>query len=317
MEKIYDTLSTRNAFGNAVLTCMRKDPELVAIAPDTGKSMGFDDAAAAFPTRVFNVGIAEQNMVNMAAGIASTGRKAIIGTYSPFLTLRALEQVRTFICYPNLPIVMGGAMAGLAGGIEGPTHQSVEDIAVMRSLPNMQVVVPADAHAAYELTCQAEKTNLPVYIRLGRYLMPKVYSENESFVFGKAKRLRQGSDVTILCCGTMVYRSLQAAEQLESKGISVSVLDVHTIKPLDTEAVLTAALTTGALVTAEEHSVLGGFGAAIAEYLSSIFPVPIIRVGIADTFAESADQETLMDAYGLNVQRIVEAALEAVALKRR
>ena len=317
MEKIYDTLSTRNAFGHAVLTCMQNDPNMIAIAPDTGKSMGFDEAAAAFPARVFNVGIAEQNMVNMAAGIAATGDKAIIGTYAPFLTLRALEQVRTFICYPNLPVVMGGAMAGLSGGIEGPTHQSVEDIAIMRSLPNMQVVVPADAHSTYELTCQAEKTNLPVYVRLGRYLMPKVYNENESFVFGKAKRLRQGSDVSILCCGTMVFRSLQAAEELESVGIHVSVVDIHTIKPLDAETVLSAALTTGAIVTAEEHSVFGGLGAAVAEFLSEVFPVPIIRVGIEDTFAESADQETLMDAYGLSVQRIVQAALKAMALKRR
>ncbi len=317
MDKVYDTLATRTAFGQAVLACMQSDPQLVAIAPDTSSSMGFDEATLEFPDRVFNIGIAEQNMVNMAAGIASTGRKAIIGTYAPFLTLRALEQVRTFLCYPNLPVVMGGAMAGLAGGIEGPTHQGCEDIAVMRCLPNMRVISPADAQATFALTCQAVQENGPAYIRLGRYRLPKVYGSQDRFTLGQAKPLRQGKDVTILCCGSMVFRSLQAAEKLADTGISAAVLDMHTIKPLDREAVLNAALATGALVTAEEHSATGGLGGAVAELLSAERPTPLVRVGVADTFAESADQETLMDAYGLNVQDIVRAAAKAVGMKGR
>lgn len=317
MQKSYDVLTTREAFGQAALACMQSDPEMIAIAPDTGKSMGFDEAAKVFPDRVFNVGIAEQNMVDMAAGVASTGRRAIIGTYAPFLTLRALEQIRTFLCYPNLPVTLGGAMAGLSGGIEGPTHQACEDIAVMRSLPNMRVVVPADAQAAFALTRLAAQENGPAYLRLGRYSMPRVYEAEERFVLGRAKTLRRGADVAILCCGSMVFRSLEAAERLADMGVDALVMDVHTVKPLDVDAVMNAALATGAVVTAEEHRADGGLGGAVAELLSEAHPTVTVRVGVADTFAESADQETLMDAYGLGVEDIVRAATRAIQLKGR
>ncbi len=317
MERIADTLSTREAFGQAALALMEQDPALIAIAPDTGKSMGFDAAAARFPERVFNIGIAEQNMVDMAAGAACTGHRAIIGTYAPFLTLRCLEQIRTFVCYPQLPVVMGGAMAGLSGGIEGPTHQALEDIAVMRTLPHMQVIVPADAHAAFALTCQAYGTAQPAYIRLGRYPLPRVYAAEERFTVGRAKRLREGADVAILCCGSMVLRCLEAAQQLHEMGIGARVVDMHTIKPLDEDEVLRAARETRAVVTAEEHSVIGGLGAAVAELLSERLPTPVIRLGVKDAFAESAAQEALMDAYGLAVRDVIHAARRAVECKRR
>ncbi|MBE6969136.1 MAG: transketolase family protein [Ruminococcaceae bacterium] len=315
MDRVYDKISDREAFGLAVQHSMRLYPEVVALAADTGKSMGFAAAGEEFPDRVFNVGIAEQNMVNMAAGLASVGKQVFIGTYSTFLTLRALEQIRTFVCYPGLPVKMAGALAGLSGGIEGTTHQSVEDIAVMRALPGMNVIVPADASAAYAATRAVALENVPVYIRLGRYAMPSVYGEDYVFNFGKARVLRDGTDVTIICCGTMVWRSLAAAEMLEDQRISVRVLDMATIKPLDEEAVLCAAMETGAIVTAEEHSVIGGLGGAVAELLAEKRPTPVVRVGLRDCFAESAAQETLMDHYGLRVEDVVAAAKNVIERK--
>ncbi len=311
----YDVISTRDAFGRAVLDVMRADPTAVALAADTGKSMGFDGAAKEFPNRVFNTGIAEQNMVNMAAGLAAVGKRVFIGTYAPFLTLRAAEQIRTFLCYPNLPVKMAGAMGGLSGGIEGVTHQGIEDIAVMRALPNMSVVVPADAVAAYKITVAVAQLDSPVYIRLGRYVMPSVFGDDYRFEFGKANLLADGSDLTLICCGCMVERCLRANEKLRGMGINARVLEMPTIKPLDTEAVARAAAETGAIVTAEEHSVIGGLGSAVTEAVAELCPVPVERVGVNDRFAESAGQEELMDAYGLSVDDVIGKALKAKGRK--
>jgi transketolase len=247
--------------------------------------------------------------------MASAGLIPLACTYATFATLRACEQIRSFICYGRLNVKVICSHGGLEVGWDGPTHQGIEDIAIMRSLPNMTVVVPADATALPHLLRQAVAFDGPVYFRMGRNPVPVIYEPSQQFSLSEAVLLRQGQDVTLIACGVMVASALAAAEALGARGIDARVLDMHTVKPLDREATVQAARETGALVTAEDHTIIGGLGAAVAECVSELRPVPVQRVGIADTFCRSGDPAVLFPEYGLDVAEIVRAAERAVDLK--
>lgn len=308
--------STREAFGQAILELARERDDIVCAAADTSKSMGFGPIMKEFPHRVFDVGIAEQNMMMVASGLASTGKTVFAASYAVFTCMRALEEVRTFIAYPKLNVKIGGGMAGLSGAEEGVTHQGIEDVAIMRAIPNMAVFVPADAVATREVVRAAVKWDGPAYIRLGRAPSPVFFGDGYRFEIGKANLLYAGgTDATIIVMGVLVGRALEAAQALARDNVNVRVLEMPSVKPLDTDAVVRAARETGAIVTFEEHTIMGGLGSAVAEVLVESNPVPMQRLGIMDTFGESAPQDDLLDAYGLTAQRVVQAVKDVVTRK--
>lgn len=306
--------TTRDAYGAAVHELAKKDELVIGIGADTVYNIGMRGFEAEFPERVINCGIAEQDMMCIASGMAATGFKVWGGSYGPFVAMRGLEQYRTFICYPHLNVVMTGGMAGLSAGNEGVTHQSTEDIAIMRSLPNNIVLAPADIVSTTAMVNAIYEHGGPAYIRTGKVPFVKVF-EKYDFEIGKAKILEDGTDLTIICAGTTISRSLQAKDILAEEGISVRILDMSCIKPLDEAAVVSAAKETGAIVTVEEGTIMGGLGAAVAEVLSEQCPTVMKRVGVADVFAESGDHDALMDKYGLAIDDIV-AACKDVLLKK-
>jgi len=311
-----DKLSTRDAFGQALLRVADASPNVLAFAADTAKSMGLGPMAAKYPDRVFDVGIAETNMMTAAAGAASVGNLVFAATYSVFSSMRTAEEVRTFIAYPNLNVKVVGGMGGLAGTYEGVTHQATEDVGMMRCIPNLAVVVPADADSTEVITEKLAEYAGPVYLRLGRYAVPKVFGMDYEFVLGKANVVKgAGTDATVICNGVMVHRALLAEKVLAEKGYSVRVVEMATVKPIDAEAIIESAKLTGAIVTAEEHNVIGGLGAAVAEVVTTHCPVPMRMVGINDMFAESGHHEELLDKYGLSVQDIVKNVLEVISMK--
>lgn len=310
-------VATREAYGQALAELGRQHPDVVVLDADLSKSTKTSDFAKVYPERFFNIGIAEQNMMGIAAGMATCGKVVFASSFAVFAAGRAFEIVRNSICYPGLNVKIGASHAGITVGEDGGSHQAVEDIAIMRALPNMKVVVPADGPSTCALVREAYKTPGPVYIRLGRAKAEDVYGEGVSLKLGQAQTLREGSDLTIVACGLMVGEALKAAQELEKEGIRAMVMDMHTIKPLDTEALLKAARETGALVTAEEHSVIGGLGGAVAEYLGSHFPVPVLRVGIDDRFGQSGQPKELLEHYGCTFSHIVAAARRAVQIKSR
>jgi transketolase len=311
-----DQYSNRVAFGNAVCRVMGRDENVVALAGDTGKSMGFGPAEKAYPRRALNVGIAEQNMINMAAGLASLGYLVFATSHAPFATMRVLEQIRTFLCYPKLNVKIAGGIGGLSAGEEGATHQGFEDAGLMRILPNMTVLVPADCASTEVITEELAKHNGPAYLKLGKNAFPKIFDADYQFELGKANYLREGADVTIICNGIMVHRTLMAAEQLANEGIQARILEMPCIKPLDVEAVVKCASDTGAIVTAEDHTIIGGLGSAVAETLSGTYPTPVVRVGLQDVFAQSGAYDVLLDHYGMAVADLVEAAKQAMRMKQ-
>jgi transketolase len=313
-----DEYPNREAFGRALHRIMERNENVVAMAADTCKWMGLSLAMQAFPNRVLNVGIAEQNMINMAAGMALLGNLVFAGTYGPFVTLRVMEQIRTFICYPNLNVKIVGGLSGLSNGMEGVTHQGLEDVALMRILPNMTVIVPADSCSTEVITEEIAKHKGPTYIRWGHNsLLPKVFDTNYQFVLGKANFLREGTDLTIICNGTMVGRALLATDELSNEGISARVLEMPCVKPIDTEAIVKCASDTGAIVTAEEHTIIGGLGSAVAEVLCEVFPTPLVRVGINDVFTDSGEQNFLMDKFGMAIEDLINAAKTAIQMKKK
>jgi transketolase len=311
-----DEYTNRIAFGKAVYRVMERDENVIAMAGDTGKSMGLGPAEKAFPNRALNVGIAEQNMINMAAGMASLGYQVFATSHAPFVTLRVMEQIRTFVCYPKLNVKIAGGIAGLSAGEEGATHQGFEDVGLMRILPNMTVVVPADSASTEVIVEEMAKHQGPAYIKLGKNVLPKVFDTNYQFVFGKANYLREGADVTIICNGIMVSRSLLAAEKLANEGIQARVLEMPCVKPFDIEAVVKSASDTGAIVSAEDHTVIGGLGSAVAEALSETLPTPVVRVGLRDVFTQSGAHDVLLDYYGMAVEDLVNAVQKAIKIKK-
>lgn len=313
---IMDEISTRDAFGNAILKLAEEDENVIAVAADTAKSMGLAPMMKKYPERVINVGIAEQNMMTVAAGAASVGNLVFATSYSVFTCMRALEEARTFIAYPDLNVKIGGGMAGLSGSFEGVTHQSLEDVAIMRSIPNMIVVVPADAASTEVITEEVGRYYGPAYIRLGRYQVPQVFDKDYKFELGKANILKdKGTDAAIICNGVMVSRAIEAEKILASKGYDVKLIEMPCVKPIDKECIVNAAKETGALVTVEEHTVIGGLGSAVAEVVVENCPVRMSMVGIKDIFTESGSHEKLLDRYGLSVQDIVSAVEELVKSK--
>ena len=308
--------TTRDAYGAAVFELAKKDPLVIGIGADTTGNIGYKPFAAAMPDRVINVGIAEQDMMAIAAGMATTGYKMYGGSFGPFITMRALEQYRTFIAYPHLKVVMTGGMGGLSASNEGVTHQCTEDLAIMRSIPNNVVLCPADTASLTAMVNEvyANYEGGPVYIRSGKFAYLHVFDEYE-FKLGKAKILEDGTDLTLVCAGTTITRCLQVKDLLAEEGISARVLDCSCVKPLDEEAVIAAAKETGAVVTVEEGTVVGGLGSAVASVLVENCPVPMKLCGVPDCFAESGDHEPLMDKYGLSLETILAAAKETVARK--
>ena len=310
-----DIKLTRDAYGQTLIELGKEDGNIIVCDADIGKSTKTCLFGKAFPDRYINAGIAEQNMMNMAVGLASTGKTVFASTYSVFASMRACEQVRTFACYPNIPVKIVATHGGLTPGNDGPTHQAVEDMGIMRSIPNMCVLMPADYNATRALIRQTLKWETPVFVRLTRDGLPCIYDENETFEIGKGKIIRVGRDVSIIANGDMVYHALKAAEELTGKGLDARVVDMHTIKPIDTELILDCCRKTGAIVTVEDHNIYNGLGSAVAEIIAEQELVPLQRVGIKDTFAESGPYPELLEKYGLSVDNIVKAA-EAVIEKR-
>ncbi len=300
MSVIYDEINTRQAFGIALAEYAKDDHRVFAIGADTTKSMGFQELAKLQPDRVINNGIAEQNMMLLGAGLAACGAKVFVGTYAPFASMRMLEQVRTFCAYPNLDVKIISGLGGLSGAIEGVTHQGIEDLSLMRCIPNMVVVCPADANATRVITREIAKYQGPVYLRIGRTPVPRVFDSSYQFRIGKANVLKEeGRDATLICNGAAVYRALEAEKLLTQKGYSVRVVEMPCVKPLDVQAVLDSAKKTRALVTVEENNVLGGLGGAVSEALAENDPTPVYRIGIEDQYTESGSHEELMDKYHL------------------
>jgi transketolase len=308
-----DNISPRESFGNKLLQIAEADPNVIAIGADTIKSMCMGLMEKTFSNRVINVGIAEQNMMSVAAGLAAAGMQVFAASYAPFTCMRACEQVRTFIAYPNLNVKIVGGKGGLSGDVEGVTHQGLEDIGIMRSIANMKIVVPADAASTAVITAAIAKESGPVYLRLGAGPVRKVFDENYQFEMGKANVLYDdGNDVAVICNGVMVAQVLEARQILMEKGYKLKVIEMPCVKPLDAETVIQSAQKTKAVVTVEDHQIIGGLGSAVAETLSEDCPVRLKRMGIADVFAESGTHDDLLDKYGLSVGNIVNTVVSMV-----
>ena len=307
--------ATREAYGEALRELGGQNENIVVLDADLSGSTKTAMFKKEYPTRFFNAGIAEQNMIGTAAGLAAAGKTAFASTFAVFATGRAFEQIRNSVCYPKLNVKVAATHAGLTVGEDGATHQAIEDVAIMRALPNMTVLVPADAAEAKAVVRWAAEYNGPVYIRLGRSGVPDVFDETYEFKFGKAVTLKEGKDVTLIGMGIMTSAALEAAEMLAEEGISATVLNMPTIKPIDEDAIVAAANATGAIVTCEEHNIIGGLGSAVAEVLAEKASARLVRVGVKDTFGESGKPADLLKKYGLAAADIVAAAKQAIANK--
>ncbi|UCC65006.1 MAG: transketolase family protein [Anaerolineae bacterium] len=329
-EPFGEPVSMRKAYGRVLVELGRARDDVVVLSADVSNSDHSYMFEEVFPQRFFNVGIAEQALVDVAVGLANGGKVPVANTFAFLFATRALEQVRTHLCYGQANVKLAGAYAGLSDSFDGPTHHAVTDLAIMRSLPHMTIVVPADPVGLNKLLPQIAAWEGPIFFRLCRNEVPVIFGDAYEPEIGKGIVLREGADVTIVGCGVMVARCLEAASRLEAGGasptlphphtpqrIQARVVEMHTLKPLDRELVARCATETGALVTVEEHSVIGGLGGAVAEALAESEPVPMERVGVADTFAESGPYSELMDKYGLGVEDIVAAAKRVVARKAR
>ncbi|MES2391588.1 MAG: transketolase C-terminal domain-containing protein [Acidobacteriota bacterium] len=305
----------RKAYGEALVELGRNRSDVVVLSADVSNSDFSFMFEAAFPERFFNVGIAEPALVDTAVGLANGGYVPIANTFAFLFATRALEMVRTHLCYGGANVKLAGAYAGLSDSFDGPTHHAITDIAILRSLPNMTIVVPADPRAVALLLPQVAAWDGPVYFRLCRNEVPQIFSESYRPEIGMGIVLMEGRDVTIIACGVMLAPSIEAARSLNREGISARVVEMHTIKPLDEALVERCARETGAIITAEEHSILGGLGGAVAECLTQTYPVPLERVGLADTFAESGPYSDLLEKYGLSISGIVDAAHRALERK--
>lgn len=303
------TFDCRVAFGEELCALARADPRIVAVCNDSIGSSNLAAFAKEFPDRLVNVGIAEQDMVGVAAGLANGGFVPFVSCAAPFLTGRALEQIKADVAYSDYPVVLCGQSPGMSYGELGPTHHSIEDVAWMRALPNMTVIFPADPAETRAAIRWAATAGKPVYLRIGRFKVPAVSPEGRAFEVGKAVELRGGGDVTLVATGTMVCRALAAAELLAARGHQARVLDLHTLKPLDAEALVRAARETGKVVTVEEAYVEGGVGSAVAALLAQRCPVPMRILGVTD-FAPTGDTGFLLDHFGLDAAGIARAALE-------
>lgn len=310
-------IATREAYGKALVKLSNLNENVVVLDADLSKSTKTAEFKAVAPERFINMGIAESNMMGVAAGLSTCGKIPFASTFAMFAAGRAFEQIRNSICYPKLNVKICATHAGLTVGEDGATHQSVEDISLMRSIPNMTVINPADAVETEAAILAIANYNGPCYVRLGRLAVSVINDEaNYKFEIGKGITLAEGKDVTIVATGMMVELALEAKDLLAKEGINATVINIHTIKPIDTELLVNAAKETGAIVTAEEHSVIGGLGSAVSEVVTERYPVPVLKVGINDTFGESGKPNELLQAYGLTTENIVKRAKEAISLKK-
>ena len=317
MKKYTDTgkKDTRSGFGVGLLKAGQADKRVVAMTADLKGSLKMDAFAAEFPERFIQCGIAEANMVGAAAGLAITGKIPFIGSFAEFVTGRVYDQIRQELAYGNTNVKIASSHAGITLGEDGATHQTMEDIALMRALPGMVVLNPCDYNQTLQATLAAARYEGPVYLRFGRPAVPNFTDPDQPFEIGKAQVMNEGTDVTLIACGHTVWESLQAAEALEAQGISAEVLNFASIKPLDQETLIASARKTGAVVVAEEHNMAGGLGEAVAAVLARECPTPVVFVNGEDKFGQSGTPSALMAAYGLDAPHIAEAAKKAVGKK--
>lgn len=313
-----EVIATRQAYGNALVKFGDSDPDLIVMDADLAAATMTNGFAKAHPEKFFDMGIAEADMMGVAAGLATCGKKPFANSFAMFSAGRAYEQVRNSIAYPGLNVKVVGSHGGLSVGEDGATHQCIEDFALMRAIPGMMVLCPCDGN---EMTAAVEALinyDGPAYMRLGRLAVETVTDSipNYKFELGKGTLLQDGNDVTIIAVGMMVQKALKAAELLKAEGISARIIDMHTIKPLDKEMVLKAAKETGAIVTSEEHNIIGGLGGAVSEYLSEVCPVPVVKHGVNDEFGRSGKAPAVMDAYGLTPEVMAQKAKLAISLKK-
>jgi transketolase len=308
-------IATRDAYGKALVKLGRTNADIVVLDADLSKSTKTVEFAKEFPDRFFNMGIAEANMIGTAAGLATCGKIPFTSTFAVFATGRVFDQVRMSVCYPRTNVKIGATHGGISVGEDGASHQSAEDISLMRSLPNMTVIVPADGVETEKAVFAAVEYNGPVYLRMGRLKVPVIFDEKYNFEIGKGVILSEGSDVSIIACGLMVHESIEAARELLKKGIKARVVNMPTIKPIDEDLIIRCARETKAIVTAEEHSIIGGLGSAVAEMLGEKYPVPLKRVGLNDKFGESGSPKELFEKYGLSAKYIIKSTEEIIKRK--
>jgi transketolase len=309
-------IATREAYGNA-LAEFGEDSRIIVLDADLSKSTKTDTFKKKYPERFINMGIAEGNMMSTAAGIATCGKVVFASTFAMFAAGRAFEQVRNSVCYPNLNVKVGATHAGISVGEDGASHQCIEDLALMRAIPNMVVISPSDATQTRAAVKAAIEHDGPVYLRLGRLNVPVIYDEaNFKFELGKGVTISEGTDVTIIASGLLVHAAIEAVAILSNEGIKARLVDIHTIKPIDKDIIIKAAKETGAIVTAEEHNVIGGLGSAVAEVLVQNYPTPLKMVGVEDKFGKSGKPEKLLEMYGLTAQNIVSKVKEVMLMKK-
>lgn len=310
-------VATREAYGKALVQLAKTNKNVVVLDADLSKSTKTADFKEVCPERFFNMGIAEANMMGVAAGLSTCGKIPFVSTFAMFAAGRAFEQIRNSLCYPRLNVKVCATHAGLTVGEDGASHQAIEDLALMRSIPNMTVICPADdveTEAAIKAIAEFEG---PCYVRLGRLPVSTINdAKTYEFKLGKGVTLKEGNDVTIIATGIMVQTALEASDILANEGINARVINIHTLKPLDTELLVNAAKETNAIVTVEEHSIIGGLGSAVSEALGEEYPVPVLKVGVNDVFGESGKPEELLKAYGLTAEAIVEKVKKSMMLKR-
>ncbi len=309
------SVATRVGYGNALVELGKERNDFIVMDADLAAATQTGKFKKEFPERFYNCGIAEQNMISIAAGVAATGKKVICSSFAMFAAGRAFEQIRNSIGYPHLNVVIGATHAGISVGEDGATHQCNEDIALMRTIPGMTIINPADETEANLALRAAIDHDGPVYLRFGRLAVPVIFDENYKFEIGKGVELKEGSDVTIIATGLMVNEAMIAHDLLKEEGISARVINMATIKPLDKDIILKAAKETGAIVTAEEHSVIGGLGSAVSEVLCEEHPVPVVKLGVYDQFGHSGPAAKLLDEFGLRAANIVEKAKKAISMK--
>ncbi len=309
-------IATRDAYGAALVDLGKERDDFIVMDADLAEATKTGAFKKAFPERFYDCGIAEGNMMSIAAGIAATGKKVFASSFAMFAAGRAFEQIRNSIGYPHLNVVIGATHAGISVGEDGATHQCCEDIGIMRTIPGMTIINPADYTEAYKAVKAAINHDGPVYMRFGRLAVPVVFDDDYIFEIGKGVELKEGTDVTIIATGLMVAEALEAYEILKAEGINARIINMATIKPLDTEIVLKAAKETGAIVTAEEHNVIGGLGSAVSEYLGEAYPTTVLKLGVNDTFGMSGPAAELLDKFGLRAKDIAAKAKEAIALKK-
>ena len=308
--------ATRDAYGKALVELGQKNDKVIVFDADLAAATKTGMFKKKFPDRFINMGIAEANMMSTAAGLASCGKTVFASSFAMFAAGRAFEQIRNSICYPCLNVKIGATHAGISVGEDGATHQCLEDISLMRTLPNMVVINPADDTEAKAAVKAAVEHNGPVYLRFGRLSVPVIFDDSYKFEIGKGVMLKEGTDVTLVATGLLVETALKASEILANEGISARVINIATIKPIDKEIISKAAMETGALVSCEEHNIIGGLGSAVAEVLCETCPAPLMRIGTQDVFGKSGKPDRLFEEYGLTAEAIVESAKKAISLKK-